>query len=282
MNKPIRKFPVASTNDYLTPEFRFPSLKDLSQVPFRPPTIVNPNQFSNTSTDSCSSSWSHSSAKTDDEYGYYDDSFIEEVVTPIEEQKNSSKSHSSSFRSLPVTPLASANASKNISRCSSSVLCQYEDEKATLTCRSFETVEMNSKCTVSVALAGIRIVQEGLFREIAEYKLRITLENQEFITWKRYEDFSSLGEACSLHMKNTKRNSSGSSGNNKNNKQLKGRKCSLQNTVNAWNDVLDHRPWFSSPTGAEFLLEELDLLENFMKNFLFEIPCVEMLVEFVT
>lgn len=240
-----------------------------AECKMRPPSIMNPITLSEGNT-SCSSSCTSSAYHSEDEYGYYDEFVEEPGVRGGDETDPSRKSLSASrpgscrsmpgsCRSIPVTPV-----SKTISRSSSSVICLYEDDKPTLTCRSFETVELNEKVMVFVAMSGIRIIEEN-YNEIPEYKLKIMIDQQEFIAWKRFQDFSSLGEACRIHMKNSRSKS----------------KCSLKETVIAWKQVLNHRPWWVRPTSVKFLVEELALLENFMQKLLFEIPCIEMLVEFV-
>lgn len=309
---------VPSSSSSSAIPIRFPSLRDLPVAaipsPFKPPALLHPDALMKSATPSTTSTSSlrSNSEEEEEEYGHYHFMAADEPGSCREGgsgapgddsllMRSSSRSlaFSSSFRSLPTTPLGisrSLSRTASSSAMSVSVICQYEDDKPTLTCRSFETIELNTKLTVFIALSGIRILHEGDWNltEIPEYKLRVTIDGQEFLSWKRFEDFQALGEACSQYMKD-KRGGGGSggglggwmggvggAGRERRGGRGKDKKYSLTNTVSAWKDVLRHRPFWAKTSSLKFLTEEQQLLENFMKNLLFEIPSIELLVEFLT
>jgi len=248
----------------------FPTIDGLTDL--RPPSIKLPQNCSVLAPSGSSSS--SFSAETDDEYGYYDD-FHDEPTPSMDENCYNvcmSKKSSSNNPNL-VTPYTSAKslahspiAQKIISRDVSSVVCFLGDLHADVSCRSFEsTGPASTKVNVCIVMDGIRLVQKFFLSEVAEYKLRILIDDREFIAWKSFCDFQSLGEACRIHMD-----------------RIRGKgKHNLTNTVQSWDAVLSHRCWWRRPNQIDFIKEESRLLEDFMKHLLFEIPCIEMLVEFV-
>lgn len=272
--------PSSSTARNILPaSFKSDSLSNVQS-----PAILFPrNNRTNLSSESSQSSFS---AQTDEEYGYYDDfaddknpQYIFDDSTAGTSSIISNKSASklipsntppSSVRLSSFSTLYSSRRSSNgdlfTKKSNSNVLYLLEDHQAELACRSFGSSEGREKLAVCVALAGIRISIRHHF-EIAEYKVRLLIENEEFVAWKSYDDFQPLGEACRWHLQS--RAGPGAS------------KYSLRNTVNAWNEVVQHRPWFWNTNGLPFLLEESKLLERFLKELLFEIPCIQILVAFM-
>lgn len=197
-----------------------------------------------------------------DGYGFYEECDVENSSTEMMSVDEQSRSYGidSSQRSS-----SSSRLSKSTSRSSShtslprdaSVFCLIEDSKAPLVCRSFDSV------SVSIAFGGLRIVQSS-YSEVAEFKVKLNVDGREYITWRRYSDFQTLGQACAEFSK-----------------KHQARHNVLGNTVAAWEEVEKHRPWWVSPTSIQHLLQESTLIEAFMKNLLYEIPCVQMLLEFV-
>lgn len=180
-----------------------------------------------------------------------------ESATPRAELNSSFPSAASSSSNMRLNGIASDS--------SKSVICSIEDHKAPLTCRSFDHINTKASLSVCIALAGFRIIHNGVSEE-AEYKVKLIIDGREYITWKRYQDFQSLGHACTELSTWPTRT---------------GVKYALQQTVDAWKLVERNRPWFVKPNNVQYLLSESALLENFMKQLLFEIPCVQTLLEFV-
>lgn len=199
----------------------------------------------------------------EDDYGFYEECDNDNFSSPSTEMiiDEPSRSDSSTASKSPSVSRLSRNTSRSSSHTSlprdASVICLIEDSKAPLVCRSFDSV------SVSIALGGLRIVQSS-YSEVAEFKVKLNVDGREYVTWRRYADFQTLGQACAEFSK-----------------KHHARHNILRNTVLAWREVEKHRPWWVSPTNIQHLLHESTLIEAFMKNLLYEIPCVQMLLEFV-
>ncbi|RYY69870.1 hypothetical protein EON63_23220 [archaeon] len=115
---------------------------------------------------------------------------------------------------------------------------------------------------VCVSIGGVRVVQVGCVEE-AEYKFVLSVDRQEYVCWKSYIHFKVLAEACMHHtQKHTPTRS-------------------MHNTIKTWQRVVNNRPWWSAPVHTlPYLMKESRLLAVFMKNLLFEVPSLHMLVEF--
>ena len=194
------------------------------------------------------------------EYGLYNDidehasTDVESLLSPATSSgtmKNFNSSHNSSTEntSTPYT-----------------VICKLDDRNSPMAVRSFDKCRKfsygTSACT---SIDGMRIVQDERGEE-AEYKVKMTIDGKEFISWKRYNDFAALGNACVEFTDNGKHC----------NRALK-----LIQTTTSWNAVERHRPWLFKNLQITFLIEESILLDAFVKNFLFETPGVDMLLEFM-
>eukprot|EP00981_Chlorochromonas_danica_P001502 scaffold326_cov169-Ochromonas_danica.AAC.3 len=203
-----------------------------------------------------------------DEYGHYDDcdqAFAMAEETPARSFSNDLAVSSSSIGSVS-TSFANSSASTSASSLSSSssdlaVLCVIESRAAPISCRSFDNV------AVCMTMGGFRVVQEG-YREEVEYKVTLTMDGKEMIAWKKFKDFRDLGEACQTYAHRLNKTRSGNP--------------IFRNTIHAWQRVVRNRPWWSKPQcSMKYLCSEARLLGNFLKNVLFEVPSVGMLLEFV-
>jgi len=183
------------------------------------------------------------------------------------------------------------------------ILCVLEDRHAPISCRSFENIRQSYSCIpVYIAMTGIRIIHDpDAIREIPEYQIKLTIDGEVYLSWKRFEEFRSLGNACTEYMKVQKklfklqqqqqqaqqRHSNKRTANGKVHHQhhghIKSFHC-LEQTVAAWQEVLQHRPWWRiQPFYHDLfsLKQESIRLENFLKHLLFEIPNISMLLEFI-
>ncbi|KAJ1430809.1 hypothetical protein B484DRAFT_448717 [Ochromonadaceae sp. CCMP2298] len=193
----------------------------------------------------------------EDDWGFclelmLDDLSQDETEMASEDSKDSSGSSS---------PSSSAMGMNCASRCSSNltVICEVEDKKAPMSCRSFELKEgvISTACVIE----GLRLVQDDS-GEDAEFKVRLLVAGKEYVAWRRFSDFQVFGEACRLYSQ-----SAGS--------------FMLAGTVSAWTDIMRHRPWFRRCLEIPFLLEELALFELFLKSVLFETPTIDLLLDFM-
>jgi hypothetical protein len=65
--------------------------------------------------------------------------------------------------------------------------------------------------------------------------------------------------------------------------QLQQQHCHLRGTLGAWKAVEAHRPWwwFQPTSWTKFAQEESVLLEDFLKNLLFEVPNMQLISELI-
>lgn len=225
-------------------------------------------------------------ALEDDEYGFYDQCDHQQESTGAlteEESRSTSMDHFTPLTSFdsfkqalglvspPAAPTSSSTFPSSSSSSSSSssystfksnavshgnhVLCVIENLNTQISCRSFGGV------TVCVSIGGVRVIQMGCAEE-AEYKFVLTVDGQEYVCWKSYQHFKLLAEAC-MRFAQTQ------------NIQA------MTNTIKTWHKVVNNRPWWTAPVhNLPYLTKECRLLEVFMKNLLFEVPSLHMLVEF--
>lgn len=198
-------------------------------------------------------------------------------------------------------------AERNNCHCCTQISYVFEDHKTSLTCRCFPSEQSSQSHTstvpssssssaghvdVCLAIAGIRIVHDVQYpsMDIAEYKIQLHINGEVYSTWKRYEDFQLVAEACHEYMQQQVKYLQQM-------KQQRRRQQfyaldnvkhalpvihELYETLDAWKDVVKHRPYWFKPTNyVQFIQEESELLQEFMKNLLFEIPNVRMLLEFI-
>jgi hypothetical protein len=164
------------------------------------------------------------------------------------------------------------NTSNNTSNSNLTVICEVEDKKAPMSCRTFETDIVGCAVTTSCTIEGLRLVQDD-FGEDAEFKVRVCVGEREYIAWRRFGDFRAFGEACkqySASMPTYAYNSGGG-----------GSGFVLTHTVAAWQAVVAHRPWFRRNLEISYLLEELSLYETFLRCVLFETPTIDLLLDFM-
>jgi len=112
--------------------------------------------------------------------------------------------------------------------------------------------------------------------EDVEYKIKLTIDKMELISWKRYADFEALANACYDYTKICSRRKHRIKQSLSRRKRIK-----LDRTVLAWNNVCGNRPWFYRQLEPSYLTKELRLLNAFMKALLFEIPFIQLLTEFM-
>lgn len=184
------------------------------------------------------------------EYGYFDDSNL------TDDYDGYSVENKSCFEERVISNGKEDN--KNI-------ICALENGIAPIICRSFENLSSFGRILAHISLPGFRIVQDEC-GEVSEFKVLLTVNGKDYSAWRRFSDFRRLAVACIEFSKMERKYNS----------------ISFQNTINAWNEVLNNRPWFYQCLSINYLIEKSLLLENFMKNLFFEVCNVEILMEFVT
>jgi hypothetical protein len=244
------------------------------------------------------SNWSQDLADMDDGYGLYDDmgpevptsNYLPEEETSTNFSGKASNGDLSSIdkdefdymgSTFPTATLngivtssssssnctSSSSSNSNNNTGDSSVICLIEDSKAPLVCRSFDT-----RTTVCLSLGGLRIIHRHHFLEEAEYKITLKINNKVYTSWKTYEEFRCLGQACMAYYQHRSTQQL---------HEMMTTSTLMTQTIDAWKIVENHRPWWFKPSGLKYFLEESMLLETFMKHLLFEVPCIQMILEFM-
>jgi hypothetical protein len=201
----------------------------------------------------------------DEDYGYYDDLEYRHFANQL-----------SSFESLSHSAKSDDSSTSQVSNSiyweeNTIIVSSQDNYKATSSiCRSFNDLDSPHILPACLALDRFRIVQDS-FGEDVEYKLVLKVAEIEYIAWRRFSEFESIAEACFKYSK--KFNSQWTSASYL---------SSLCNTLLSWSKVINHRPWFGRNLSPKFILKELELLDGFVKNLLFEVPCLKFLLEFVS
>lgn len=114
--------------------------------------------------------------------------------------------------------------------------------------------------------------------------VKITIDDAEHTSWKQYSDFEALANACCEYTQaceKMKRYLKGKKQSQLSSSSYRRKGIKLDKTISAWTDVKNNRPWFFQQLGIASLSKELRLLATFLKALLFEIPCLQLLVQFM-
>ena len=187
----------------------------------------------------------------DGEYGFFDDSSIAD-----DNHDSFSISTKSFFEDRTISN--GKEEDKNI-------ICALENGIAPIICRSFQSLSNFKRTIAHISLPGFRIVQDES-GEAAEFKFVLSINGKDYIAWRKFSDFRKLAMACIEFSKM---------------KGIVGSTLSFNSTINAWNEVLNNRPWFYQCLNINYLIEKSLLLETFMKNLFFEVSSVDIMLEFV-
>eukprot|EP01038_Epipyxis_sp_PR26KG_P010996 gene10996-14770_t len=222
-------------------------------------------------------------------YGFYDSISVSEDES---ESSNSyhydiNQSKSMLFPSNPSIQ-SSPQVENNIH-----VICEITCVVTQTVCRSFFLSElppsdnhnnydenMNSSsitCDTSLSLTHCRMIQDNnsYGKLIFEHKFVLKIGNEWISGWKRYEDFEKFAFACQFYDNNHHKNKS----------------FQLKKSIKAWNNNKNSRPtqsWFTKLLASSSSLvniENLELeglsLQNFLNEFFFEVPNLEIIIEFL-
>ena len=169
--------------------------------------------------------------------------------------------------------------------------------------------------STSICVEGFRIILDNRHgEEDVEYKVRLSIDGRDFIGWKRYDDFRDLVAACThyVHSKPRPHNHHhNSNSGDDNNPQLRSPGCPpgtqftgsgvficrgslLRESLKAWRELENNQPfsWLPLPsslsrsitrsrTDIKQIFSDVVLLKRFLRNLLFEVPCIDLLVEFM-
>eukprot|EP01036_Dinobryon_divergens_P026293 gene26293-34918_t len=185
----------------------------------------------------------------DGDYGYFDDSSIAD-------------DHHDSFSISTRSFFEERTISNNGREDDKNVICALENGIAPIICRSFQSLSNFKRTIAHISLPGFRIVQDER-GEAAEFKFVLSINGTDYVAWRKFSDFRKLAMACIEFSK------------------MKNSTLSFNSTINAWNEVVNNRPWFYQCLNINYLIEKSLLLETFMKNLFFEVSSVDIMLEFV-
>ena len=199
---------------------------------------------------------SHGSTRSNSE-----DSFSLENVLPAELLSNPSSSSSSpSWNDHHLRPRR-----KN-SLANGTILFTFDNIISSLSCRSFEDLTVYEENTqIGISVQSFRIVQhkEGI---LAEFKVVMIVNDQEFSCWKRFSEFSKLADSCGIPTGPLR--------------FIHQSPVELSKSTLLWNRIEKMKPWFRS-TSIRYLVWKTCKLEEFLKNLLFEVMSPQILIDFM-
>lgn len=218
----------------------------------------------------------------DNDYGLYEDfeerprldkkteSFVE-TMTSVELQK-----HLQTF-----TKTAKFEDSSRI------VVYTIKGGNAPTSCRSFEKAceKTSMNISVCISMAEVRVVQDSLGVH-PEFHVKMKYGADDYESWKSFDEFMEVASACQ-EFSSRKRRRPWPAIFSEVKKIISNetpRTRLLRKTLLAWERVLavtTTRHWFSRQSVSS-LMTELNALEHFMESFLFEIPDVDILLEFLS
>lgn len=176
------------------------------------------------------------------------------------------------------TPLSSEGNASNL------VIYTVQNNYAHVSCRSFEK-KMDKTSSVCISMTGERIVQDSSGVH-AEYHVKMVNGSVEYNIWKTFNDFQEIAKAC-REVSNIKKSIWPSiftvSIAKRRRCQRNRRSIRLRKTLLAWDYVIHERSkrnWFKQLSGSSLVAEANDL-QIFLECLLFEIPDIEILVEFL-
>ena len=92
----------------------------------------------------------------------------------------------------PSSSSSSSSRSVTQKETNKNVVFVFENNRAPVTCRSFESLSSTRITQVCIAVEGFRIVQDEVSGEEAEFKIRWLMNSKEVSAWKSYKDFEEL------------------------------------------------------------------------------------------
>jgi hypothetical protein len=180
----------------------------------------------------------------------------------------------------------SRNKSQKESDLSRMIVYTVKINSANISCRSFDKSSLiPSNVSVCISLTGVRIVQDSTGLH-PEFHVVMSVGDEEIETWKILHDFAQVANACMEFSRKNRKvvwPSSTSALANGEVKYIVSQSKLLGKTVAAWRKVLavtSKRNWFGRVSVASSMAESRTL-EHFIECLLFEIPDIDILLEFL-
>lgn len=216
----------------------------------------------------------------DSDYGLYED--FEELPNTM--PSSSSPSRVQSPIDLQQRRQVQQHLPQDLSRM---IVYTVKNSHAHISCRSFDKTfeKPYLNIPVCISMTGVRIVQDSMGLH-AEFHVKMTLGREDYVAWKTLDDFKEVANAC-LEFSSRKKKISWLSTFfppvKKETKYRASRSMRLKTTLLAWENVIivtSKRNWFGQLSVAS-LMAESNALEHFLESLLFEIPDVDILLEFL-
>jgi hypothetical protein len=229
-----------------------------------------------------------------DDYGLWDEGDADESADVVEILGDSIHSLQSTSSVSSLTSIKTGNtdsslrldtAADSASEVGVNPVFVFENGRAPVSCRAFESSVSSRIVQVSISLPGFRIVQSDA-GEYAEFRVKMLLCGKELAIWKKFSYFEQLAEACREYSSVEVAQSWTSmfkTTPSPRKCRLSRNKINFRDTLVAWERVLVARFWgwtLSHTISVQRLMEESQLLEQFLKCILFEVPSPDILVEF--
>lgn len=221
--------------------------------------------------------WGDESDGTD--YGVYED--FEDF------QRNSGKKMSiAEILSDNRQHRRSHNKSREEPDLSRMIVYTVKINSANISCRSFDRSSLiRSNVSVCISMTGVRIVQDSTGLH-PEFHVVMSVGDEVIETWKILHDFAQVANACMEFSRKNKKVVWPSATNTSVSGEIKyivSQSKLLGKTVSAWRKVLavtSKRNWFGRVSVASSMAES-KTLEHFIECLLFEIPDIDILLEFL-
>lgn len=218
----------------------------------------------------------------DSDYGLYED--FEELSGAF----SSSPPITSTSSTISLQQLYSTHTHSTKKQDSSRiVLYTVKNSHAHISCRSFDksSTKPYQNTSVCISMTGVRIVQDSIGLH-PEFHVKMTFGLQEYAAWKTLNEFKEVAKAC-LEFSSRKKKfiwpSIFFTPQKKETRYRTSRSTRLRKTILAWENVVivtSRRSWFGQ-LSVTSLMAESNALEHFLESLLFEIPDVEILLEFL-
>ena len=218
----------------------------------------------------------------DSDYGLYED--FEELTGAFSNFAAITSTNSTISLQQLYSTHTHLTKQKDLSRV---VLYTVKNSHAHISCRSFDKTSTKpyQNTSVCISMTGVRIVQDSIGLH-PEFHVKMTFGLQDYAAWKTLNEFKEVANAC-LEFSSRKKKfvwpSIFFSPQKKETRYRASRSMRLRKTILAWENVVivtSRRSWFGQ-LSVTSLMAESNALEHFLESLLFEIPDVEILLEFL-
>lgn len=190
-----------------------------------------------------------------DDYDFFEDMDDEGESCMLSSPSSPFHAEYSSKCGTPIASSISSDSALTRADDSISVICEVEDAQAPVSCRSFPSGE-----SVCICIDGFRIMQVPNAPEVAEYKVKMSIDGVSISVWRRLKDFRRLAEVSFDYAPRQQR---------------------MSKSLKAWQKIEKNNPCWNTTLSSSMIVTETTLLKVFMKHMLYEASYLELLVDFM-